>query len=315
MPARALLALVLPLSCGAMVATPLRPSSTAASSASWDAFRAKAMGVIEAHPVVVGNKYTSWFAKGVASEAQQKDLVQQFSVFSQLFLIAQLQKIINAPTLEEMREGKEILANEIGVVFKPSGGREQAADTVAETTGSVDGGIFKHKAAHFEWLLDVAEPLGLGFGDLGKRRIGTEATVHFCDELSRLYANEHDATAIAASFAIENWAAAGFWDDLIAGFRAINEKRSEQHLKKMPVSFWTFHAALEQQHADHTIDELQECFEAGRVVDEDEFCRTCVEMLDAVQVFWDGLEAQRHALDEPPAAKPETLALYSETDF
>ena len=164
-------------------------------------------------------------------------------MFSQLFLVAQLQKIINAPTLEEMREGKEILANEIGVVFKPSGGRQQAADTVAETTGSVDGGIFKHKAAHFEWLLDVAEPLGLGFGDLGKRRICTEATVHFCDELSRLYANEHDATAIAASFAVENWAAAGFWDDLTAGFEGVNARRKRDGDKPLPVAFWTYHSA------------------------------------------------------------------------
>ena len=51
--------------------------------------------------------------------------MQQFSVFSQLFLVAQLQKIINAPTLEEMRDGKEILANEIGVVFK---GKDTRAD-------------------------------------------------------------------------------------------------------------------------------------------------------------------------------------------
>ena len=43
----------------------------------------------------------------------------QFSVFSNLFLLAQLNKVINSPTLEGAREGKEILANEIGVVFKP----------------------------------------------------------------------------------------------------------------------------------------------------------------------------------------------------
>ena len=43
----------------------------------------------------------------------------QFSVFSNLFLLAQLRKVINSPSLHEMREGKEILANELGVVFKP----------------------------------------------------------------------------------------------------------------------------------------------------------------------------------------------------
>ena len=238
--------------------------------------------------------------------------MQQFSVFSQLFLVAQLQKIINAPTLEEMRDGKEILANEIGVVFK---GKDTRADSVAATTGTVDGGVYKHRAAHFEWLLDVAEPLGLQFGDLGKRRVGSADTVHFCDELARLYANEDDTTSIAASFAIENWAAAGFWDELIAGFKVINEDRAARGLRKIPSSFWTFHSALEQQHADHTVDELKECYDAGRVADEDAFCDTMVEMLDAVQVFWDGLEASRRKLehDRPPA--PEQLLHQGATDF
>ena len=38
-------------------------------------------------------------------------------------------KVINAPTIEEMREGKEILANEIGVVFKPKGKRASTASS------------------------------------------------------------------------------------------------------------------------------------------------------------------------------------------
>ena len=38
------------------------------------------------------------------------------------------------------------------------------------TEGTVDGGIFRFKAAHFEWLLAVGEVLGLGFHNLGKRK-------------------------------------------------------------------------------------------------------------------------------------------------
>ena len=64
----------------------------------------------------------------------------------------------------------------------------------------------------------------------------------------------------------------------------------------------------------------QECsvFRADRVcskVDEDAFCDTMVEMLDAVQVFWDGLEASRRTLenDRPPA--PEQLLHQGATDF
>lgn len=131
-----------------------------------------------------------------------------------------------------------------------------------------------------------------------------------------------DSTAIAASFAIENWAAAGFWDDLIAGFKGCNERRVAGGEKKMPISFWTFHSALEQQHADHTIDELQECFDEGRITDEEAFMSTLTEMLDAVQVFWEGLDKRKGATplpSEPSSPKdrivPEAFLNQGTTDF
>jgi len=43
--------------------------------------------------------------------------VAQFFVFSNLFLVAPIQKVINARSREGLRASKEILSNEIGVVF------------------------------------------------------------------------------------------------------------------------------------------------------------------------------------------------------
>ena len=134
----------------------------------------------------------------------------RFSVFSNLFLLAQLNKIINAPTLEEMREGKEILANEIGVVFKPKSKRssEVAGEfdpNIVSTTGTVEGSVYSNRAAHFEWLCDVGQSIGLSFEDLGKRRHGTEATLHFCDKLYEIYGSDDLSVSLGASFAIEHW--------------------------------------------------------------------------------------------------------------
>ena len=141
--------------------------------------------------------------------------MKQFSVFSNLFLLAQLNKIINAPTLEEMREGKEILANEIGVVFKPK--TKRSADIAGEydpsivsVSGTVEGGVYSNRAAHFEWLCDVGKSMGLGFEDMGKRRHGTSATLHFCDKLYEIYGSDDLSVSLGASFAIEHWANAGF---------------------------------------------------------------------------------------------------------
>src|SRR5438552_1397351 len=110
------------------------------------------------HPVVANNHYTRWFAKGEATLDEVRHLTVQFSVFSHLFVEAQLRKVINAGDLDTYRAGKEILMNELGVIFN---GR-QDTDGVA-TDGTVDGGRFRFSAAHFEWLVRFAAPLGLRF--------------------------------------------------------------------------------------------------------------------------------------------------------
>ncbi len=250
------------------------------------------------HRVITDNRYTAWFKRGQQSEAQIRAFIVQFSVFSNLFLVAQLYKMINADSLEGMRASKEILANEIGVVFKrPAGGADQADKEVdpqlVSAEGTVEGGVFRFKAAHFEWLLQIANKLGLGFNDVGKRRHGTEPTLHFCDELKRLYGSEDYLISQAASYAVENWAAAGFWDELVEGLEKYNARTGAG----LPLAFFTWHSRLEAQHAQHTQEELEELY-FGRELNEDAFIRYGNEMLDGVAAFWDGLDEQRRRLAE-----------------
>lgn len=245
------------------------------------------------HRVITRNEYTAWFKRGEQTEAQIKAFIVQFSVFSNLFLVAQLQKMINADTLEGMRASKEILANEIGVIFNPGGARkpveaeEYDLDRVG-TEGTVQGGTFRFEAGHFEWLNQIAKKLGLGFHEIGKRRFGTPSTLFFCDELKRLYGSEDYAVSQAASYAVENWAAAGFWDELIKGFKLYNQRCGTD----LPLGFFVWHSRLEAQHARHTREELEEYFFRNDL-DQDAFIRCGNEMLDAVAAFWDGLDRQR----------------------
>lgn len=245
------------------------------------------------HRIITRNAYTAWFRQGLQSEPQIQAFIVQFSVFSNLFLVAQLQKMINAETLEGMRASKEILANEIGVVFKPRGAQGKTAADPSDpdhvgTEGTVQGGMFRFEAGHFEWLYHIARRLGLEFHEIGKRRFGTPATLFFCDELVRLYGNENCAVSRAASYAVENWAAAGFWDELIEGFQRYNRK----HGIDLPLGFFVWHSRLEAQHAEHTQEELEEDY-FRNAFDEDAFIRCGNEMLDAVAAFWDGLDSQR----------------------
>lgn len=259
-------------------------------------FQARIDDELLKHPIITDNAYTAWFEHGQQSHEQLVGFIVQFSVFSNQFLVAQLQKTLNADTLEGMRASKEILANEIGVVFNSPGKKTSQSDDperqgdpdLVSTEGSVDGGVFRFRAAHFEWLLRIAEKLGLEYQDVGRRIHGTESTLYFCDELIRLYGSEDYMTSQAASYAVENWAAAGFWDELVAGFVKYNEGIDSP----LPLAFFTWHARIEGQHAAHTQEELEELYFA-RHVDEDAFIETGNEMLEGVSAFWIGLDEQR----------------------
>lgn len=250
------------------------------------AFRARVDALVAQHPVVVDNRYTRWFAGGEATRGEVRHLTVQFSVFSHLFVEAQLRKVINAADLETYHAGKEILLNELGVVFNAGRAVEGTDPELVATEGSVDGGRFRFGAAHFEWLLRFAAPLGLGFADLGKRRHGTPATLFFCDELLEVYGSEDASVAEGASYAVEHWAAAGFWKELIAGLEAFKARECP----KLPLAFWTWHDKVEDQHAAHTDDELVEAY-AQPWFDEERFLGGAARMLDGVQAFWVGLWA------------------------
>jgi hypothetical protein len=263
-------------------------------------FKAKVDEIVHSHPVVVDNRYTKWFAKGEATRDEVRHLAVQFSVFSHLFVEAQLRKVINAADIDSYRAGKEILMNELGVVFRKEKGEasgevkamdgEAVDGDLVSTEGTVDGSRYRHPAAHFEWLIRFAKPLGLEFDDLGKRRHGTDSTLFFCDELLRIYGSEDASIAEGASYAVENWAAAGFWKELIAGLMAFKQRECPE----LNLAFWTWHDKVEDQHAAHTAEELEEAFDMPGF-DEEKFLAGAREMLDGVKAFWDGLEADQLA--------------------
>jgi hypothetical protein len=255
------------------------------------------------HRIIRDNAYTRWFRRGEATDKELVHFVRQFSVFSNEFLIAALLRVINAPSLQTARAAKEILMNELGVIYRRTDGKAVAAPAaggdadakdregdpeLVSTEGTVDGGLFRFKAAHFEWLLAVGEVLGLGFDDMGKRRHGRPYTLHFCDELKRLFGSEDAQLAEGASFAIENWAAAGFWQELEDGLLCIKAKR----LPALKVAFFTWHNRVEAQHAGHSMDELEDVF-FGPGFDPQPFFQGAAEVLEAIAVFWDGLETDR----------------------
>src|SRR5262245_65902128 len=110
------------------------------------AFRERLDREVLQHSVIRANPFTAWFKHGDFSPVQARAFLVQFSVFSNQFLVAQLQKVLNAETIDEMRASKGILANEIGVGFRGKGGGDAL---LGSTLGSVEGGTFRFGSAHF----------------------------------------------------------------------------------------------------------------------------------------------------------------------
>jgi hypothetical protein len=253
------------------------------------------------HRIITNNTYTRWFQNGTATDEELRHFIRQFSVFSNQFLLAALLKTINSPTLQQSRASREILLNELGVIYRKL--EQSASDRIPQTEaekdqqgdpelvnteGTVDGGICRFRAAHFEWLIGVAEGLGLHYEDIGKRKHGRPTTLHFCDELQRLYGSDDPNIAEGASFAVENWAAAGFWQQLEDGLIQIKQTRHPQ----LRLAFFTWHNRVEGQHAGHTLEELEDVYFVPNF-DRAKFFQGGREILDAIAVFWDGLEDDR----------------------
>lgn len=236
-------------------------------------FRTVVRSHIGEHRIVRENPYTAWFSRGEMTLRELRAFTVQFSVFSHLFLEAQLRKCINADSPQAYRAGKEILLNELGVPFT--------------SHGSIEGARFRFTAAHFEWLVEFAGHLGLEFAQLGKRRHGSASTLAFCDVLRDVYGSEDPSVAAGASFAIEHWAAAGFWKQLIRGLRAFKADR----LPGLPLGFWTWHDAIEDRHAEHTDEELEAAYSRPGF-DEQAFLTGARAVLDAVEGFWLGLRKE-----------------------
>lgn len=246
------------------------------------------------HPVIVNNPYTKWFKKGEVSEPQVKEMIVQFSVFSNHFLVVQCKRMVNAKTEEGEKGARWILANEIGV-------------SLDIKTGSCEGGKFATRAAHLNWIRDTAAPLNIDRKILGDWNVGTDATHKFLKGLDETYGSPDENIGAGASFAIETWAGFGigqgkelennnFWMELITGLKVFNEKVLEPSDRKpIPLGFFQYHFQIESGHVENVKHELEETF-SGEGFDEAKYLSGGKKALESIYTFWLGLDATRKKL-------------------
>ena len=246
------------------------------------------------HSVIVNNPYTKWFKKGLANTAQVKDLIEQFSVFSNHFIVTQAKRMVNADTLEGEECARAILLNECGVGQNVK-------------TGSIEGNRYSNRNAHINWLRQIANILDLNQKKIGRWSTGTKSTHTFLNGLDETYGSRDGQIGAGASFAIETWAAFGighskkeesnnFWMELVEGLKAYNKKyRVPRGLKPLPLGFFLYHFQTEAGHGVSVWQELEETyFQAD--FDEEKFIKAGKQALKAIYTFWFGLEQTRKQL-------------------
>ena len=187
------------------------------------------------------------------------------------------------------RPGREAARGRAEACAAASPDHDREGDpALVSTEGTVDGGTFRFQAAHFEWLLRFGQPLGLTFDDMGKRRHGTPSTLYFCDELFRLYGSDDYNEAMGAAFAVENWAAAGFWKELIAGLDASSANRCRR-------CRWRSSRGTTRSKSSTRATCGTSCGNATtrRSSAKSPSSARAIKMLDGVKAFWDGLERDR----------------------
>lgn len=249
------------------------------------------------HRILLRNPYFAWFRRGEMTTNQLRGFVSQFSVFSNLFLLALTKRTIEAESVMVMRATKEILMNELGVCYRPKKVEQMAEGSgviVVSGEGSVEGGRYWHAAAHYEWLVDVGAALGLSFEDLGRPCFGNPATLHFGNELLRLYGSSNEQVAMASSYAVEQTGLADFWEPLIEGIKGYNERHGQD--TPVPLGYFEWHHQVEGQHVGHAQDELEEYYFSTEL-DEDCFMTAGQETFEAIALFWEGLDEMRQLFD------------------
>lgn len=246
------------------------------------------------HPVIVNNPYTKWFKKGLANTAQVKDLVEQFSVFSNHFIVTQAKRMVNAETLEGEECARAILLNECGVGQNVK-------------TGSVEGNRYSNRNAHINWLRKIAEMLDISPKKIGRWSTGTKSTHKFLNGLDKTYGSRDGQIGAGASFAIETWAAYGighgkkaesnnFWMELVTGLKTYNKKqRIPKGLKPLPLGFFLYHFQTEAGHGVSVWQELEETYYRPDF-NEEKFIKAGKQALKAIYTFWLGLDKSRKKL-------------------
>jgi pyrroloquinoline-quinone synthase len=213
----------------------------------------------------INNSYLRRFQAGDVTDTELREFAIEFYNFARFFPRILASQLINTEDEAVADELTRVLYSELG-----------------------DGNV-KHR--HELLYRNFLRSLGIDIHDaiIAPMRPSTRV---YIDGMEALYGSGNHATALGASFGLENMAIT-MWDHLIPGLMFL---QSDRH-PHMDITYFAFHRQLESEHEkamEHALEAVEGGGGLAKAVmserEKKEFCLGMNTVLEYLEGFWMGLE-------------------------
>lgn len=224
----------------------------------------------------INNPYLDRFRTGQVTDEEFRKFAVEFYHFARFFPKILVAQLVNTEDESVANELTKVLYSELG-----------------------DG----HTKNRHELLYrDFLRSVGLDVHEAMTRPM-LSSTRAYIDGMEELYSSGNHATALGASFGLENMAIT-MWDHLIPGLTRLRSERYPQ----MDMTYFTFHRELESTHEDAMEKAVAAVdgtgsVEAGRMSpqEREDFRCGVKAVLDYLEGFWMGLERAKESQTSSPS--------------
>lgn len=220
-------------------------------------------GAVLAHGAI-NNSYLDRFRSGALSDSDLKEFAVEYYNFARFFPRILVAQLVNTEDEQVADELTKVLYSELG-----------------------DGQI-RHR--HELLYRDFLRSIGIEVHE-AMTRPTLPSTRAYIEGMEHLYSNGNHATALGASFGLENMAIT-MWDHLIPGLTRLKTARHPH----MDITYFTFHRELESTHEEamaQAVAAVQAGGNAGMSdQDKEDFRYGIKAVLGYLEGFWMGLERQ-----------------------
>jgi pyrroloquinoline-quinone synthase len=211
----------------------------------------------------INNSYLTRFSTGDLTDEEFHEFAVEFHSFARFFPRILAAQLVNTEDEAVADELTKVLYSELG-----------------------DGQV---KNRHELLYRDFLRSIGISVHEAMTKPM-LKSTRAYIEGMEQLYSSTNHATALGASFGLENMAIS-MWDQLIPGLTHLRTSR----YPSMDMTYFTFHRELEQTHEDAMKTAVQAIDGAGGLAkltleERNDFRRGMLAVLGYLEAFWMGLE-------------------------